>query len=387
MPWLPADEYFLARTLTLAREAAAQASPNPTVGCAIFSASGELLGEGAHFYDRLDHAEIAALKQAAGRDLAAATAYVSLEPCTVTGRTGPCAEALIASGLKRCVIATTDPNPAVSGRGVERLRAAGFEVLVSDPRSAVSKEARRLNDAFAFSIRHNRPFVRLKAAISVDGKLAPPPEQRQPGEPHWLTGETARRDVQHFRHHADAIMTGVGTVLADDPSLTDRTGMPRRRPLLRVILDTDLRTPLDARLFRTVPVDDVLIFCAETAPEPRATALSALGAQVLRLPTDDTGRLDLGAVLETLHAGQMRSVLVEAGSALNGSLLTQSLVDQIVLYIAEAELGPGGLSFAAGPSPYLLQTQLTGLTRTSFPHGDGEDIRLTGYLHDPWEGL
>lgn len=389
MPWLPHDEHHLLHAIDLAAAAAALSSPNPTVGCVLVGAAGEVLGAGAHLYDRRDHAEIAALKDAGarGNHVRGATAYVSLEPCTVSGRTGPCADALIAAGIARCVVATLDPNPAVHGAGVEKLLAAGIAVEVAPAASPLSKAARQLNDAFGFSIRHGRPFVTLKAAISVDGKLAPPAARRSAAEPHWLTGSAARADVQRLRHTSDAILTGIGTVLADDPALTDRTGHERRRALLRVVLDSDLRTPLESQLFRTVPVDDVLILCAESAPEACASDLLALGAQVLRLPTDASQRIDLGAVLETLAAGQIRSVLVEAGSALNGSFLAAGLVDRLVLYIAEAELGPDAVSFAAGPSPYLLQTQLTGLTRETFPHGDGEDIRLAGYLHDPWEGV
>lgn len=389
MQWLQHDDRLLHRALDLARNAAAFASPNPTVGCVLADSSGTILGEGAHLYSDRDHAEIAALRQAAalGRSVEGATAYVSLEPCSTYGRTGPCADALIAAGIARCVVATADPNPDVHGNGLARLRAAGIDVCLADSTSAFARSARQLNDAFAFSVRQNRPFVTLKAAISVDGKLAPPASQRKAGQPHWLTGEAARADVQQLRHSSDAILTGIGTILADDPSLTDRTGEPRRRPLLRVILDSDLRTPLDARLFEAVPVDDVLILCAETAPEQRADALARLGAQVVRVPMDATERLDLQAVLEVLQAGQIRSVLIEAGSALNGSFLAAGLVDRLILYIAETELGPDALAFAAGPSPYLLQTQLTGLTRTTFPHGAGEDIRLSGYLHDPWQGL
>ena len=389
MPWLPDDERHLAHAIDLAARAVGLASPNPTVGCVLVSAAGEILGEGAHFFDDRDHAEIAALRQAAamGRDVRNATAYVSLEPCTVHGRTGPCADALIHAGIRRVVAATIDPNPDVAGNGFARLTQAGVDVAIVPAASSLGRFARSLNDAFAFSIRHSRPFVSLKAALSVDGKLAPPAHLRTATEPHWLTGPAARADVQRLRHASDAILTGIGTILADNPALTERTGLPRRRPLLRVILDTDLRTPLDARLFATIPVDDVLILCAETAPQQRASDLLALGAQVLRLPTDHSGRLHLHAVLETLHAGQIRSVLVEAGSAVNGSFLSAGLVDQLTLYIAETELGPDAVSFAAGPSPFQLQTQLSGLARTTFPHGGGEDIKLTGYLHDPWSGF
>jgi diaminohydroxyphosphoribosylaminopyrimidine deaminase/5-amino-6-(5-phosphoribosylamino)uracil reductase len=347
-----------------------------------------VLGEGAHFYDKFEHAEIAALKQARayGHDLHGATAYVTLEPCVHHGRTGPCSEALIAAGITRCVIATLDPNPLVHGKGMARLRSAGIEVQVLSPLSELAETARRLNDAFAFSIQHERPFVTLKAALSVDGKLAPAAEQRSATAPHWLTGGAARADVQRLRHTSDAILTGIGTVLADDPELTDRTGLARRRPLLRVVLDQNLRLPLGSKLVRSAEErreKDLLIFCAEDAPEERMHELRARGVQVYEVPLRE-GRVDLRIALDVLQQRQIRSVLAEAGSALNGSLLRQGLADRVVLYTAEAELGGDAVPFAEGTSPYLLQQQLSAVERTTFARLGGEDIRISGYLHDPW---
>lgn len=203
------------RALTLARETVALASPNPQVGCVLVK-DGEIIAEGAHLYANRDHAEIAALKQARERgiDITGATAYVTLEPCSHHGRTGPCADALVASHISRCVIATQDPNPQVSGQGIAKLRAAGIEVILG----LLQQPARDLNDAFAHFIQHHRPFVTLKAALSVDGYLAPSPQTRAPNQPHWLTGPAARAEVQRLRHSSDAILTGIGTVLADDPA-------------------------------------------------------------------------------------------------------------------------------------------------------------------------
>src|SRR6201996_2513534 len=203
MRLLPADERGLRRALELASDAQAFASPNPTVGCVLLRPeTTSVLGEGAHFYDNFDHAEIAALKQAraAGHNTHGATAYVTLEPCVHHGRTGPCSDALIAAGIARCVVATADPNPLVRGNGLARLTAAGVEVLVVPADSEFAVRARRLNDAFAFAIQHQRPFVTLKAAVSVEGKLAPPAAQRTGRSPYWLTGELARADVQVLRH-------------------------------------------------------------------------------------------------------------------------------------------------------------------------------------------
>jgi diaminohydroxyphosphoribosylaminopyrimidine deaminase/5-amino-6-(5-phosphoribosylamino)uracil reductase len=382
MPLTPQDELHLARAIALAREAAGLASPNPTVGC-VLARGQTTLGEGAHRYDNRDHAEIAALKQAAaaGHNVQGATAYVTLEPCAHHGRTGPCADALIAAGIARCVVATVDPNPLVSGKGLAKLHAANVEVVIAQ--GALADEARRLNDAFAHFIQHRRPFITLKAGLSVDGKLAPPPSTRTATAPHWITGAAARADALLLRHTNDAILTGIGTVLADNPSLTDRTGLPRRRPLLRVVLDSALRTPLDSALI-TGANEDVLILCAEDAPEQRETALSERNVEVVRIAANDS-RLDLNAALATLAERNILSVLLEAGSAINGGFLRADLVDKLVLYYAEQELGLDAIPFAQDfASPYVVQQKLTQTTRATFPNGDTEDARITGYLHDPW---
>ena len=390
------DEIFMRQALALARETAALASPNPQVGCVLVRSSpdpaqpGQVLGEGAHRYADLDHAEIVALKQAAaaGRSVAGATAYVTLEPCAHHGRTGPCAEALVRARIARCVIATTDPNPLVSGKGLALLRGAGVEVAVG----VCQTQARELNLAFAHFIQHRRPFVTLKAAISVDGSLAPPAHARAGAAPHWLTGPLAREKVQRLRHGSDAILTGIGTVLADDPALTDRTGLPRRRPLLRVILDPRLRTPLDSALLRTArensfPEPDLLLVHAEdpalAAPERKqALETAAPGRIELRsVPASPAGRLSLPAVLALLAERQCLSLLIEAGSALNAAFLHEDLVDRVALFFAPLELAHGAIPFAAGgPSPYLLQQRLQQTTTREL----GPDVLVTGLLHDPW---
>ncbi len=345
-----------------------------------------MLGEGAHHYEQRDHAEIVALKQVASRgyNVRGATAYVTLEPCSHHGRTGPCADALIAAGIARCVIATVDPNPLVVGNGIARLRAAGVDVVLAE--GALSEEARSLNDAFAHFIQQKRPFVTLKAALSVDGKLAPPPSSRNDVSPHWITGIAARTDAQTLRHEADAILTGIGTVLADNPSLTDRTGLSRRRPLLRVVLDSELRTPLDSALVGTA-ANDLLILCDETALAEREASLTARGVEVLRLH-ENHGHLNLTEAFAALAERKLLSVLVEAGSGINSSLLRADLVDKLVLYYAECELGLEAVPFAADyDSPYVVQQRLTSITRTTFPNGSAEDVRIMGYLHDPWQGV
>jgi len=379
------DDLYLGRALELARDAVGLASPNPTVGCVLVR-DGVVIGEGAHRYDLYDHAEIVALKQAAvsGHVVRGATAYVTLEPCSHHGRTGPCADALVAAGVARCVVATVDPNPVVSGLGLVKLRAGEVEVVMAEAGSRLAQQARRLNDSFAFSVMHGRPFVTLKAAVSLDGMLAPPVRESVDRKPVWLTGEAARFDVQRLRHASDAILSGVGTVLADDPSLTDRSGLARRKPLLRVILDSELRMPLES----AVVGDGLLLFTTERAPVERERLLIQRGAKVVRVPANASGQVDLASVLEVLQQRQIRSLLLECGSALNGAFLGAGLVDRVVLYISETELGVGAVPFAAGEtSPYGLQERLTSVGRVEFPHGALADVRISGYLRDPWVGV
>ena len=379
------DERFMQRALKLAHDTIGQASPNPQVGCVLVQ-NGEIIAEGAHLYDLRDHAEIAALKQAAERGLSTtdATAYVTLEPCAHHGRTGPCADALVAAHIARCVIATTDPNTLVaganaSGQGIARLRAAGIEVTLG----TLQQQAQDLNDAFAHFIQHHKPFVTLKAALSADGKLAPAPPQRLPNQPHWLTGPAARLEVQLLRHASDAILTGIGTVLADNPALTDRSNLPRRRPLLRVILDTNLRIPLNSQLVLTAK-DDLLILTGTQAPKAKIAALEAAGAEVLTIASPHgrhANRLSLPTVLTTLAKRKILSLLLEAGSNLNGAFLTQNLVDKAVLFYGEATLGESAIPFADGiESPQLFQQTLHHPTQTTI----GPDTMITGYIHNPW---
>jgi diaminohydroxyphosphoribosylaminopyrimidine deaminase/5-amino-6-(5-phosphoribosylamino)uracil reductase len=373
------DENFMRRALKLAHDTIGLASPNPQVGCVLVQGA-KIIAEGAHLYDQRDHAEIVALKQAVqhGIEVRGATAYVTLEPCSHHGRTGPCADTLIAAGIARCVIATQDPNPQVTGQGIAKLHAAGVEVTLG----ILQQPARQLNDAFAHFIQRHTPLVTLKAALSVDGKLAPPPAHRFPNQPHWLTGPAARHEVQLLRHASDAILTGIGTVLADDPALTDRTQLPRRRPLLRVILDTQLRTPLNSQLVKSAN-GDLLILCANTASTKKIAALEAAGAEVANLPEHE-GHLSLPATLALLAERQILSLLLECGSQLNGSFLRQNLVDNAVLFYAETELGNAAIPFAKGqPSPYLLEQRLQNLDRATL----GTDACVTGYLHNPWNGL
>src|SRR5580704_3984449 len=261
MPARPTDARYMQQALELARRGIALASPNPRVGAILVSPEGKIVGKGSHIYDGVKHAEVLAI-EAAGDRTQEATLYVNLEPCSHVGRTGPCADAIVAAGIKRVVTAMRDPNPLVAGRGLARLQAAGIEVH----EGLYEPEARKLNEAFAKYIRYKLPLVTLKTAMTLDGKIAPPPgDSVEPGtigsmasSGGWITSEVARAHVHEMRHANDAIMVGVGTIIADDPLLTDRTGLPRRRPLLRVILDSRLRLPHESRVVKTAK-DAVLV--------------------------------------------------------------------------------------------------------------------------------
>jgi diaminohydroxyphosphoribosylaminopyrimidine deaminase/5-amino-6-(5-phosphoribosylamino)uracil reductase len=369
------DEVFMQRALHLAARTTALTSPNPQVGC-ILVRHNQIIAEGTHLYENRDHAEIVALKQAAERGIATkgATAYVTLEPCSHHGRTGPCADALIAAGITRVVVATEDPNPLVSGQGIAKLHTAGIEVTTG----ILEQPARELNEAFAHFIQRQTSFVTLKAALSSDGYLAPPLQTRTANQPHWLTSPESRAHVQQLRHASDAILTGIGTVLADDPLLTDRTTRPRRRPLLRVILDTHLNTPLDSQLVRTAN-DDLLILTTPAAPPEKIESLRKKGAEVQIIETE-RNHLSLKEALKTLAKRNIQSLLLECGSRLNGAFLSQDLVDKAILLYAPSELGPQSIPFAEGTTSQTLEQSLSRSTRTTY----GPDTCITGYLHNPW---
>src|SRR5665213_3663427 len=309
MNWQQQDIQWMQRALELARRGTAVTSPNPAVGCVILDCAGQVAGEGWHEYDLLDHAEVAALKvaaQHAGEWLRGGTAYVTLEPCNHNGRTGPCTEALIGAGLKRVVAATIDPNPSVAGHGMERLHAAGLETQIG----VCEAEARRLNEGFARWSQHCRPLVLMKVAMTLDGRIAPAPGHHALREPYWITSDAARAAVQPLRWQADAALTGVDTVLAADPMLTDRSGLRRRRPLLRVVLDSALRMPLDSKMVRSAQ-NDLVIFTV-SKEEAKIRELTERGVRVEVLPAE-VGRVPLGAVLDTLGREGILTLLTETG--------------------------------------------------------------------------
>ena len=384
----PTDDQFLHQALTLARQGMALASPNPYVGAVIVDAQGTIGGTGAYTYDGLKHAEVLALEQA-GKKARGGTLYINLEPHSHEGRTPPCTDALIAAGIHRVVACMADPNPKVSGRGFEKLRAAGVHVEVG----RMDAEARRLNEAFARYIRHGVPLVTLKAAMTLNGKIAPPPEgeaKRVAGAPAggWITGEAARAHVHEQRHQSDAILVGVGTILADDPLLTDRSGQPRRRPLLRVILDSHLRLPLESRLVQSVAKErtknDVLVFCS-LGEEQKKTALEAHGIRVEQLPSATDGRPDIHSILRRLGQLEVTSLMIEGGATINGMALASGIVDKIFFYYAPKILASAGsVSFANGDRFRDMQETLR-VKRLKL-HRFENDFAVEGYLRDPYEG-
>jgi diaminohydroxyphosphoribosylaminopyrimidine deaminase/5-amino-6-(5-phosphoribosylamino)uracil reductase len=365
------DERWMTQALGLARQGVGLASPNPTVGCVIVH-EGKLVGSGFHQYDQRDHAEVVALREA-GELARGATAYVTLEPCSHFGRTGPCADALVAAGVGRVVIATADANPEVNGHGIEKLRRAYIEVTIG----VLQKSARRLNDAFAKYIRTGIPHVTLKAAMTLDGRIAPPPSSRKPGEISWITGPESLQQVHHLRHSVDAVLTGVGTVIADDPLLTDRSGRRRTRPLLRAVLDTQLRFPLESKLLQSVD-RDVIVFCSGV-PETQRLALAAAGLAVKEIESDPNDpRPSLLGTLKELGKMQVTSVMIEAGPQLNVGFLDAGLVDRLYLFYAPYFLGPEAQPVVASApieKPAIHDFAL---------HRFGEDFAYEGFLSNPW---
>jgi diaminohydroxyphosphoribosylaminopyrimidine deaminase/5-amino-6-(5-phosphoribosylamino)uracil reductase len=337
------DLHFMQHALDLARKGVGLASPNPTVGCVIVK-DGAILGGAFHQYQLRDHAEIVALKQAGDRARGAAL-YVTLEPCNHTGRTGPCTEAIIAAGISRVVAAMQDPNPKTRGSSFARLRAAGIKLETG----LLESEAEKLNEAFTCWITTKKPFVTLKSALTLDGQLALP-GSRKGKKRVRITSEESRAEVQRMRHASDALLTGIGTILADDPLLTDRSGLERRRRLLRVILDTKLRLPLKSRIVRTAD-DDLLVFTAASLESPKARKLQSSGVELVQSKAS-AGKLDLNAVLKDLGRREILSVLLEAGPHLNAAALSAGLVHKLVLFYAPKLAGHSAVPFVSAlPSP------------------------------------
>ncbi|MBM3814131.1 MAG: bifunctional diaminohydroxyphosphoribosylaminopyrimidine deaminase/5-amino-6-(5-phosphoribosylamino)uracil reductase RibD [Acidimicrobiia bacterium] len=318
---------FLEEALVEARKGTGLTSPNPMVG-ALLVHNGRVVGRGHHTWEGMKHAEVLALEQA-GELARGATMYINLEPCCHQGRTGPCTQALIDAGVKRVVAAMADPNPLVSGKGFAELRKAGVEVEID---KSCTPEAEKLNEPFVHFMRTGRPLVMLKAALTLDGKIAAPEDNRG-----WITSERSRAHVQELRHASDAILTGIGTLLADDCLLTDRSLKPRHRPLLRIVMDSQLRIPLQSRMVESAQ-GDVLVVTTSAASAERRRALEERGVEVL-VCDGANGRADLGLLVEALAVRKHQSLMMEGGSKINWAALEAGVVDKVFFYYAPKILG------------------------------------------------
>ena len=365
----PQDQAFMAQALRLAEQGRYSTSPNPMVGCISASLDGQLLSQGYHQVAGQAHAEINALNNAT-LDVRAATAYVSLEPCAHSGRTGPCTQALIDAGIARVVIAMQDPNPLVAGRGIEQLRAAGITVELMPNALA----AEQLNRGFIKRMSHGLPWVTIKTAASLDGGSA-----LHNGESKWITSEAARLDVQYLRAKQDVLMTGIGTVLADDPRLNVRLTSEQLKikgqlsQPLRVVLDSELRTPPTAKVLEQPGA--YLIYTAKD----QAAATDFQAGRVIQAAVDDSG-LSLEWILRDLAEREVNSVMLEAGPRLVASAIASGLADELVLYLAPTLLGQGtrGIS-ALGPLDTLAQRQDLTITDS---RSVGKDLRITALLNN-----
>ena len=363
------DGRFMRRALDLARRGRALASPNPMVG-AVLVRDGQIVGEGFHRYAEKKHAETWALKQA-GAASQGSTLFVTLEPCGHQGRTPPCTGQLIAAGVSRVVAAMRDPNPLVAGTGLGILREAGIVVETG----ICEDEATKLNEAYCKFIQTRSPFVTLKAGMTLDGKIA-----QTDGRSQWITQEASRQRVQQLRFENDAVLTGIGTVLADNPRLTDRTGLQRRRPLLRVVVDTWLRLSPDSTLVRSRAEGDILVFCSEQRNTARQRQLETCGVEVLPISTMK-GKVDLSAVLRELGRREITSVMIEAGPTLNFEALHSDCVDKLLCFIAPRILGgQSPLPLVGGEGFVRLDRSLP--LRFASIEQIGEDLFVEAYVSE-----
>ena len=379
------DLEYIQQTLQLAAQGIGLVSPNPLVGSVVVK-DGRIIGRGFHRYAELKHAEAWALEEA-GENARGATIYVNLEPCSHNGngkRTAPCVEAILKAGIRRVVASMVDPNPKVNGRGFELLRAAGIAVSTG----LMEREAIQLNEKYAKVVTTGLPFVHLKTACSLDGRIV-----TRTGESKWITGEQARAAGQALRHEYDAILVGINTVLSDDPSLTDRSGLPRHRPLVRVVLDAGLRISPQTQLVKTAREFPLVVFAGDqeildgmgfsiytewgNTVEERKALLESLGVKVVQVPVDG-GQLDLKLVLRALNKYALTSVLVEGGAAVAASIVEQRLLDKLTFFFAPKIIG-GQEAKSAIEGEGVAQLNDAMELRDLKVTPRGSDLEITGY--------
>ena len=364
---MPSYDYML-DALNLARKGTGQTSPNPTVGAVIVKGD-RIIGQGFHTWAGLKHAEILALDEA-GAGARGATMYVTFEPCSHTGRTAPCADAIIAAGISKVICPMRDPNPLVAGKGFQQLIDAGVEVVID---GAYTGAVEKLNEPFTHFMRTGLPLVTVKSALTLDGKIAAPMSNEG-----WITSEIARAHVQQLRHASDAILTGIGTVLNDDCLLTDRSGLPRSRPLLRVVLDSQLRIPLTSKMVAGA-ANDLLIVGTSAAPPERRRMLEERGISVL-IADDPKRRTDITTLLKYLADRKYQSLMVEAGSKVNWAFLDSGIADKIFFYYAPKILGGLESLPVAGGSGRARRADAILMERTTLHSISKDEFAVEAYV-------
>ena len=362
--WTEADRRFMLRSLELAKKGSGLVSPGPLVGCVIVDRSGTVVGEGFYVFEDVNHAETIALRQA-GDKARGGTAYVSLEPHAHHGRTPPCTDALIEAGIQRVVAPIEDLNPKVSGKGFAHLRNAGVDVHTG----LLAEEASKVNEAYLHFMRTGRPFVHLKLAVSLDGKIA-----TRTGDSRWVAGPESRARAHELRHEYDAILVGVGTALIDDPQLTDRSGMKRRRPLVRVVLDDRAQLRETSQLFASAKEWPVLLFVGPEADDSRLKEMEDQGVEIAK-----TSDRDLLPLLDELGKRGLQSLLVEGGAGISGEFIDAGLVNKATFFIAPKIVGSvEALSAVKGIGVELMRDAHT--LKDVMISQRGDDIEVTGYL-------
>jgi diaminohydroxyphosphoribosylaminopyrimidine deaminase/5-amino-6-(5-phosphoribosylamino)uracil reductase len=361
------DEQYMRIVLKLAKKGEGLVSPNPMVGALIVK-DGRIIGKGYHRRAGLPHAEIVAMKSA-NEDLKGSTLYVNLEPCVHHGRTPPCVPEIVKAGIKKVVVSILDPNPEVNGKGIEALRKAGISIKIG----VLAEEAKKLNEVFLLNMQKRRPFFIMKAASSLDGKIA-----TRTCDSKWISGEQSRRYVDKMRERVDGVIIGINTVIVDNPMLVPRVKRPRKIPV-RIILDTKLRIPISSNLVATAKEFRTLVFAAEYRQEKEAR-LASMGVEIVKVKKDDSGRISLKDVAHELFKREIMSVLVEGGGEIHSSFLREGMVDKFLLFYSPIFIGgKNALSIIGGKGvEFLKDAHRLKIDRLRKIDGD---ILIEGYVY------